>query len=102
MFTCEGTIFFEKPRKLQLRLELWKLEKYVDSNKRLIDELKYYLKKYFEIESSVKVQKRFLNQQDNEYRRAVRIYLFKDAVKKFSKHIGFEGEKQKKLAVLMG
>lgn len=102
MFSCEGSILYEPPKKLQIRIDVWKLESNLDSGLRFMEDIAKGLNKFFDMASTITIQKRFLNKRDNIPRRAVRIYLHKAAVRKFYKEIGFEGYKQLQLKKIIG
>ena len=102
LFTCEGNIMHEQNRKLpQIRLEMWKSE---DLKEKItfMEELTRYLKKHFDINSTLTKPKKYNLRKDGIITRPLKMYITNKSVIKFHKEIGFEGEKQKKLNKIMG
>ena len=99
-FTCEGSIMHESRRKTpQIRLDLWKKEG-IKNN--IIFELGRYLNRYFNIKSTIKVQKSFNERKDGIITKPTRIYVLGESVLRFHEEIRFDGEKQKKLSNILG
>lgn len=99
MFSCEGSIMYEKNRKIpQIRLELWKSEEKLDNGLNFIKEITRGLEKYFSIKSTITFPKtRFNYNKDGTITRPIRLYIHSNNVIKFYNEIGFEGVKQKTL-----
>ena len=102
LFSCEGGINNEKRRKIpQIRLELWKAEKLTKNGEEFINEIKYYLEKYFGVKSTSSIQNKKNIRKDGIITRPIRLYIFNKSVIKFYNKVGFEGEKQKSLKALL-
>ena len=67
-----------------------------------LKEICQYLKKYFNIDTTITNRKAYNIRKDEIITRPTKIYLLGESVKIFSKEIGFEGEKQVLLNKLMG
>lgn len=102
VFTCEGSIMNEKRRKIpQIRLEMWKEESLIKNGEGFLDSLCKTMKKYFNIDSTIRTTNNTLKRNDGKTTRAVRIYVLNESVIKFFKEVGFEGAKQKSLKALI-
>ncbi len=102
MFSCEGSIMSEKRRKFpQVRIEMWKEESLIKKGYDFFDLLCKMMKKYFDIDSTIKITNNTLKRKDGKTTRAVRVYILGDSVIKFFKEIRFEGDKQKSLKALI-
>ena len=94
-FTCEGSVMHEEKRRMpQIRFHIHKVEKVEDY---FIGELGMYLKKYFNIDSTITKQKSRASRKDGLLTIPRRMYITGENVIKFSKEIKFEGAKQKVL-----
>ena len=102
VFTCEGGIMYEENRILpQVRIELWKNKKIIKDD-RFIKEIGIYLNRFFNIKSTIKLRKIENLRKDGVITQPIRMYLTGKSVVKFSKEVGFEGEKQEKMDKILG
>jgi hypothetical protein len=102
LFSCEGNIDCYKDREIpQIRIEMWKSKKIINDGESFMKDINIYMKKYFNINSLVKVQKKENIRRDGVITKPVRLYIFKDSVINFYKEVGFEGNKQESLKVLL-
>ena len=102
VFTCEGGLMCDGKRKIpQIRLNVWKAEKLLKKGDKFVNNLCKLMKKYFNVESTITLQKPRLNRKDKILTRPIRVYIFNKSVIKFFEEIGFGGEKQKNLKALL-
>ena len=102
LFTCEGHINYYNDRKVpQVRIEMWKEDSLIKNGENFIETISSVMKKYFKINSIVKLQNKKNIRKDGIVTRPVRLYIFGDSVIKFCKEIGFEGLKQESLKGLI-
>lgn len=95
LFTCEGSVAHEKNRKTpQIRMSMWKEERLVDQGEQFFFEIEEALKNYFQINCSIRKTSLKNIRKDGIITHEIRMYILGDSVKKFSKVVGFEGEKQ--------
>jgi hypothetical protein len=60
-----------------------------------MNDIKSYMKKYFEIDSTVKIQGKKINiRKDGVITKPIRLYILTNSVNAFCNKIGFEGTKQ--------
>lgn len=103
LFTCEGSIMHEKNRRLpQVRMHMWKIEKHLKKGNKFMENISLYMKKYFGIESTVRIGKPHNTRKDGKLTRPTVIYITGFSVLKFFKCIGFEGSKQERLSNILG
>jgi len=101
VFTCEGGLVHLERKIPQIRMNIWKSEKLLKREEKFTSNLCKLMKKYFDIDSTIRLQKPRLNRKDKILTRPIRIYIFNKSVIKFFKEIGFEGEKQKSLKAII-
>jgi hypothetical protein len=93
----------EKNRKMpQVRMGMWKSEKYLKQSKEFFNEIADCMKSYFGINSAIGEINVFNTRKDGIKTRPIVMYITGESVVKFAKEIGFEGEKQEKLSKLLG
>jgi len=102
LFTCEASIMSEKNRKIpQIRFEMWKSKNLINNSKKFMNNIKKLLKIYFNINSSVIIQKKENIRKDAIITKPIRLYIFGESVIRFYNKIGFDNEKQKTLKALI-
>ncbi len=100
VFSCEGSIMHEKKRKIpQIRINMQKAENIKDT---FLVELASYLKKHFNISSSIRKQNYFNLRKDGVKTTPTRMYITGESVFRFCKKVGFEGTKQERLMNILG
>ena len=101
-FTCEGGIAYDGKRKIpQIRANIWKSNNVLKNGLEFVEGIRALMKKYFNIDSTVRLQKPRLNRKDGILTRPIRIYIFGLSVILFFRKIGFDGQKQKDLKAIL-
>ncbi|MFW6233277.1 MAG: LAGLIDADG family homing endonuclease, partial [Nanoarchaeota archaeon] len=101
-FTCEGGIMHEKNRRIpQIRISLWKHDKLINNSLNFMKDLGYFMKKYFNIDSTIKIQKNKSKRKDGVFTQSIKMYILNKSVIRFYNQIGFESEKQKSLKAIL-
>jgi|GEM_PF-1028334 len=101
VFTCEGGIVHDGRKIPQIRMQIWKSEELLKRGDEFTENLCKLMKKYFRIDSTLRLQKPRLNRKDKILSRPIRIYIFNKSTIKFFEEVGFDGEKQKTLKALL-
>jgi hypothetical protein len=86
----------------QIRLDMWKSEKYLKQSEEFISDIAKYLNKYFKINPTIKKVNIYNTRKDGIITRPIRMYITGKSVINFCKEIGFESKKQKLLKNILG
>lgn len=102
MFTCEGSIMYEKNRKFpQIRLSMWKWEGLFKEGLVFIEDICKYLDKYFNIKTAISFSKSRNIRKDGLITRPITIYIVAENSVKFYNEIGFGNWKQQTLKAIL-